>query len=178
VADGPVTSQDRWENEGGYSPSTIAAEIAGLVSAANIARANGDTASAEEYLSTADEWQENVEERTVTTNGPLADDPYYLRVTKDGDPDAGTTYELNDGGPCATDQRRMVDPSYLELVRLGVKPPDDPNIVGSLAVVGRSSTSSLGLTSPTAPSGTATTSTVTAKSSKEIRGTGTSATPT
>ena len=48
-----MTPQDRWENQGGYSPATIAAEIAGLVCAADIARANGDGKSAATYLKTA-----------------------------------------------------------------------------------------------------------------------------
>src|SRR3712207_9350572 len=42
VAEGPATEQERWENLGGWSPNTIAAEIAGLVTAADIARANGE----------------------------------------------------------------------------------------------------------------------------------------
>ncbi len=46
----PWTPQDRWENQDGYSPATIASEIAGLVCAAKIARANGDTASSKHYL--------------------------------------------------------------------------------------------------------------------------------
>jgi len=50
----PWSPQDRWENQSGYSPATIASEIAGLVCAAVIARANGDTASATRYLHTAD----------------------------------------------------------------------------------------------------------------------------
>ena len=36
---GPSPPQERWENQSGYSPGTIAAEIAGLVRAADIARA-------------------------------------------------------------------------------------------------------------------------------------------
>src|SRR5439155_1598250 len=52
----PWTPQERWENQSGYSPATIAAEIAGLVCAAQIAQANGDTASAQRYLTTADLW--------------------------------------------------------------------------------------------------------------------------
>jgi glucoamylase len=52
---GPATPQERWENQGGYSPATIASEIAGIVCAADIASANGDQASAEEYLRIADE---------------------------------------------------------------------------------------------------------------------------
>ncbi|WP_257454925.1 glucan 1,4-alpha-glucosidase [Archangium lipolyticum] len=135
VANGPITPQERWENQGGYSPGTIAAEVAGLICAADLARRNGDTASAERYEATADAWQRQVEGWTVTANGPLAQHPYYLRLTKDGNPNAGTTYSVGDGGPSAVDQRRVVDPSFLELVRLGVKPADDPAIVRTLPVV-------------------------------------------
>ena len=135
VANGPVTVQDRWENQGGYSPATIAAEIAGLVCAADIARANHDTASAAAYLRTADAWQQKVASWTVTTNGPLSSSPYYLRLTKDGHPNAGTTYNIGDSGPDGIDQRAVVDPSFLELVRLGVKPATDPVIVNTIHVV-------------------------------------------
>jgi glucoamylase len=135
LANGPATPQERWENQGGYSPATIASEIAGLVCAADIARANGDTVSADRYLRTADNWQKNVERWTLTTNGPLADHPYYLRITKDGRPNSATTYSVGDSGPSDVDQRAVVDTSYLELVRLGVKPANDPNIVQSLGVV-------------------------------------------
>jgi glucoamylase len=137
LANGPATPQERWENQGGYSPATIAAEIAGLVCAADIARRAGDRSAAARYRRTADEWQRKVEDWTVTTNGPLAPHPYYLRITKDGNPNAGTTYSIGDGGPSAIDQRRVVDTSYLELVRLGVKPADDQTVVQSLAVVDR-----------------------------------------
>jgi len=135
VAKGPTTPQERWENQGGYSPATIAAEIAGLVCAADIATANNQPTLADSYLSVADNWQTNVEKWTVTTNGPLAAHPYYLRITKDGNPNAGTTYNIGDSGPNGVDQRRVIDTSYLELVRLGVKPANDPNIVKTLEVV-------------------------------------------
>ena len=46
VANGPQTPGERWENQSGWSPATIAAEVAGLVCAADIARHNGDTVSA------------------------------------------------------------------------------------------------------------------------------------
>src|SRR5215203_550753 len=140
VANGPATPQERWENQGGYSPATIASEIAGLVCAADIAKANDDLAAADRYLQTADDWQQSVEKWTVTTNGPLSSDPYYLRITKDGNPNAGTTYNIGDSGPNGIDQRRVVDTSYLELVRLGVKAANDPNIVTSLAVVDSTAT--------------------------------------
>ncbi|MDY7231525.1 glycoside hydrolase family 15 protein [Hyalangium rubrum] len=135
ITQGPSTPQERWENQGGYSPGTLAAEIAGLICAADIARRNGDTANAERYEKIADTWQAQVEAWTVTSNGPLASHPYYLRLTKDGNPNAGTTYSLGDGGPSAIDQRQVVDPSFLELVRLGVKPAGDAMIARSLEVV-------------------------------------------
>jgi glucoamylase len=137
VANGPVTPQDRWENQGGYSPATIAAEIAGLVCAADIAQANSDKAAASKYLRTADAWQKSVASWTVTTNGPLSSSPYYLRLTKDGNPNAGTTYNIGDSGPDGVDQRKVVDPSFLELVRLGVRPATDPAIVNTIRVVDR-----------------------------------------
>jgi glucoamylase len=105
------------------------------VCAADIARTNGDRSSANRYLRVADQWQRDVEKWTVTTNGPLASHPYYLRITKDGNPDSGTTYNIGDSGPNGIDQRRVVDTSYLELVRLGVKSANDPNIVQTLSVV-------------------------------------------
>jgi GH15 family glucan-1,4-alpha-glucosidase len=61
VQRGPRTEQDRWEEKSGYFPATVAAEIAGLVCAAEIARTNGDTALAKRYLNKADEWARNVE---------------------------------------------------------------------------------------------------------------------
>ena len=133
--DAPFTPQERWENQSGYSPGTIAAEIAGLVCAADIARKNGDAASAARYEQTADDWQQRVEAWTATTNGPYSPRPYYLRLTKDGNPNAGTTYSIGDSGPAEVDQRKVVDPSYLELVRLGVKRANDPAILNTVNVV-------------------------------------------
>jgi len=131
----PWSPMERWENQSGWSPATIASEIAGLVCAAEIAKANGDDASADRYLAAADEWQANVKKWTLTTTGPYSDQPYFLRLTKDQNPDAGTTYSTGDGGPSAADQRTVVDPSFLDLVRLGVLPAGDPDIISSEKVV-------------------------------------------
>jgi glucoamylase len=136
VTRGPRTDQERWENIGGFSPATIAAEIAGLVTAADIARQNGEPALAEQYLAVADEWQSNLERWTMTTNGPLSTEPYYLRITDNGDANSGALIQISDGGPLV-DQRRVVDPSFLEMVRLGVKSADNPNIGSTLRVVDR-----------------------------------------
>ncbi len=139
----PWSPQERWENQSGFSPGTIAAEIAGLICAADIARKVGDTASANRWLATAHDWADRVEGWTKTTTGPLDPDPYYLRLTKDGNPNSGATYNVGDGGG-TYDQRRVVDPSFLELVRLGIKPADDAVIRNTIEVVDRE----LGYTTP------------------------------
>ena len=87
VANGPETPQERWENQDGWSPNTIATEIAGLICAADIARENGAPGRAATYERTADRWQRRVEAWTATTNSPFySPTPYYLRVTKDAEP--------------------------------------------------------------------------------------------
>ncbi len=108
----PWTPEERWENQSGYSPATIAAEIAGLVCAAHIAAANGRGSLARRYLAVADRWQLRVEPWTVTTNGPYSPRPYFLRLSKNGHPNAATTYSIGDSGPSAIDQRRVVDSEF------------------------------------------------------------------
>ena len=134
VKTGPRTPQERWEEKPGYSPSTIAAEIAGLVCAAEIARKNGDETSANLYLKTADDWQANIEKWTATTNGKFGDGNYYVRLTANGKPDAGEKIELSNSSG-AFYENEIVDAGFLELVRLGIKSPDDPLIVKSLKVI-------------------------------------------
>jgi glucoamylase len=132
--DRPRSNQERWENQDGYSPNTIATEIAGLICAADIARKNGAPGKAAEYEALADEWQQKVESWTATTNGPYSPKPYYVRVTKDGDPDDGSTYNLGDNFDRPVDEREIVDNSFLGLVLFGVKKWNDQAILNSLEV--------------------------------------------
>ncbi|HEX4203550.1 MAG TPA: glucodextranase DOMON-like domain-containing protein [Ktedonobacteraceae bacterium] len=134
ISHGPSYGVERWEEQGGYSPSTIAAEIAGLVAAADIARKNNDVQSEHLWLGVADDWQRSIKKWDVTTNGPLSSQPYFIRLSKTGDPNAAITYNLGNGGP-TLDQRAVIDAGFLELVRLGELSPQDPNVVNSLAVV-------------------------------------------
>ncbi|HEV7473415.1 MAG TPA: glycoside hydrolase family 15 protein [Pyrinomonadaceae bacterium] len=131
---GAATEQERWEEKPGYSPSTIAAEIAGLVCASRIAALNQDGDSAAAYLRKADEWARVVEHWTATSKGPHANDLYYLRITRNKNPNDDATLEINSGGGIY-DQREIVDAGFLELVRMGIKAADDPVIVRSLAIV-------------------------------------------
>jgi glucan 1,4-alpha-glucosidase len=133
AAHGPAFGVERWEEQSGYSPSTIAAEIAGLVAAADLARANGDTTSAAVWLGVADDWQRSVKSWTVTTTGSLAP-RYFIRLSKTGDPNAAISYNVGNGGP-TLDQRQVIDAGFQELVRLGELPTNDPDVLASLPVV-------------------------------------------
>lgn len=133
VAHGPRTDQERWEENGGYSPATLAAEVAGLVCAADMALQVGDVEGAARYAEVADAWNRRIEGWTLTTMGPLGAGRYYLRIS-DGEPNAATRVTIANGGG-SFDQREVVDQSFLELVRLGLRRPDDPNVVATLAVV-------------------------------------------
>jgi glucoamylase len=145
VAMGPSFGVERWEEQSGYSPSTIAAEIAGLTAASVIAAEHGDTARARLYQATADDFQRNVKNWDVTTTGP--DGPaYFIRLSKTGDPNAAISYNLGNGGP-TVDQRSVIDGGFQELARLGELPVSDPDIQASLGVLDRQ-------ISVTTPSGT------------------------
>jgi glucoamylase len=138
IAHGPATQQERWEEVSGYSPSTIAAEIAGLVCAGEIARQNNAAEDAARYLHIADDWASNIEKWLVTTTGhlggPLAARGYYMRINNDTDPNDGYRLDVHNGGG-VWDERDIVDAGFLEFVRLGIRPADDPVIARSLQVI-------------------------------------------
>ena len=133
VANGPSDGVERWEEQSGYSPSTIAAEIAGLTAASAIAASHGDAARARLYQATADDFQRSIKSWTVTTTGPDAP-RYFIRLSKTGDPNAAISYSLGNGGP-TLDQRAVIDGGFQELVRLGELPVSDPDVQASLGVL-------------------------------------------
>ncbi len=127
VANGPSDGVERWEEQSGYSPSTIAAEIAGLTAASRIATINGDRPRARVYQATADQFARKIKDWTVTTTGPYSGPGISSGVSKTGDPDAAISYGLGNGSITA-DQRSIVDAGFLELVRLGVLRASDPEV--------------------------------------------------
>ena len=128
---GPVTEQERWEEMAGYSPSTIAAEVAGLVCAASLAEAAGDSEAAAQYRRKADAWRNNVANWTFTTTGPHGDGKYYIRIDAKPEPDSPAQLKMGNGAGFH-DQREIVDGGFLELVRMGVMSPHDWTILATL----------------------------------------------
>lgn len=132
----PLTQQERWEEQGGYSPSTTAAIIAGLVAAADIATQAGDHASAKRYLAAADKYSTLIEKTMFTTKGVFAEAPangqYFLRISANDDPNDKGLLEVRNGQEGLVEDE-IVDGGFLELVRYGVRPANGSSIVESLA---------------------------------------------
>ncbi|MGA7949782.1 MAG: RICIN domain-containing protein [Thiobacillaceae bacterium] len=129
-ATGPDTTE-RWEEQSGKSPSSIAAEIAGLVAAADIARQNGDTTSATSWESKADLWRSSLAGWTYTTSGFWGGHHYYERIDKTSNQnDTSDQLCFQDGCFYAHD---VVDFGFLDLVRLGERLPNDSNVSTSLS---------------------------------------------
>jgi glucoamylase len=139
VAHGPSDGVERWEEQSGDSPSTIAAEIAGLTAAAHIAAVNGDPVRARLYQAVADDFARTVKALTVTDNGPFTSSivpSYFIRIDQNGNPDSfGNGVNLGNGSLSGVDQRSVIDAGFLDLVRLGVLSPNDPTVKSSLTVV-------------------------------------------
>ena len=147
VRHGPLTPQERWEEVSGYSPSTLASNIAALICAACFARERGDRATAQYLEEYADFLECHVESWTVTTEGTLVPGVarHYLRILPERadnpcpleDPNQGNITIANrpPGSQNVFPAKEVVDAGFLELVRHGIRKADDPIIVDSLKVV-------------------------------------------
>ncbi len=143
----PVTQQERWEENAGYSPSTLAAVISGLICAADIARAYQAIELAA-FLETYADWIEaNLDAWTTTNDGVLLPEikRHYMRIRP---PAAGEPFHNPQIAPGSIhlanrepgersdfEAREVIDAGFLELVRYGIRRVDDPLIVASLKVV-------------------------------------------
>jgi glucoamylase len=149
VRNGPATQQERWEEAGGYSPSTLAVNIAALVAASVFARQRGDEATAGFLEDYADFLERHIERWTVTTEGTLFPDipRHFIRIHPSGIDDPHPAEDANHGELRLANQppgasgvypaKEIIDAGFLELVRYGIRAPDDPLIVASLRAVDR-----------------------------------------
>jgi len=148
VRNGPTTSQDRWEENAGYTPFSLAAEIAALLAAADLAELwGGDMGSdiAGFLRDTADAWEALIEDWLYVTDTALAREVgvagYYLRIAPPvpGEARAAThaTVEVRNRDICSADvaAESLVSTDALALVRFGLRAPDDPRIVDSVRVI-------------------------------------------
>ena len=146
---GPATQEDRWEEIGGYSPSTLAVCIAALTVATRFFRDDGDTAGATFVQEYADFLESHVEAWTATDRGTLVPgiSRHYVRIRPldideaepDEGPDMGRIHlpNLPPGVPNDFPATEIVDGGFLHLVRFGIRRPDDPLVTDSVRVIDR-----------------------------------------
>jgi len=145
LRNGPVTQQDRWEEDGGYSPFTLAVEISALLAGADIADLTGHNEQAATMRDAADAWNDNIERWVYANGGDLANqlgiDGYYVRIAPpDTDGFASPTlgFVPIKNRPPGQDHMRayhIISPDALALVRFGLRAPDDPRILNTLRAI-------------------------------------------
>ncbi len=145
VQNGPVTQQDRWEEDPGYSPFTLAAEIAGLLAAADLAELAGEETTAAYLRDTADSWYANLDSWIYAVDTPLAREVgvegYYVRVASPEVSEAASPLSgfvaIKNRPPNETNLRAIdiVSPDALALVRFGLRRADDPRMVNTAKVI-------------------------------------------
>src|SRR5947209_1358523 len=145
ILQGAVTGQERWEENSGYSPSTLATVIAGLVCAAEFLK-NHDHASTADFVLAYTDWlAAHLEEWLVTTRSDLVPGfpRHYVRINPTdsaapdphADPNTTMLQVANGGG--VHPARNVVGGDFLHLVRYGIRSPDDPIVRASIEVIDR-----------------------------------------
>ncbi len=145
VRNGPMTPQDRWEEDAGYTPFTIAVQIAALLVAADLAEHCDAEALAGFLRDTADDWNERIEDWIYAAGTALARkcgvSGHYLRIVPTTPGEASAAHNvpvpLRNRPPgmdvlSATD---LVSVDALALVRFGLRAPDDPRVMETIKVI-------------------------------------------
>ncbi|MFN2203105.1 MAG: glucan 1,4-alpha-glucosidase [Caldilineaceae bacterium] len=145
VRNGPVTEQDRWEEDPGYSPFTLAVEISALLVAADLADKAGEDGVGAFLRETADIWNANIERWTYITGGELAQqfdvEGYYARIAPVEQAEASSPkmgfvpIKNRPPGENRASSADIVSPDALALVRFGLRAADDPRIVNTIKVI-------------------------------------------
>ncbi len=146
IANGPATDQDRWEENAGYTPATIAVEIAGLLAAADLAERMAAPEIAGFLRDTADAWNADIETWMYVTGTDLAAKcgvpGYYLRIAGEGNRDLAAaplhgriSVRNRPAGEAEIATDELVGPDALALVRFGLRGAGDPRIAGTMTVI-------------------------------------------
>lgn len=145
VTNGPITDQDRWEENAGYSTFTLAVEISALLIAAEYAERFNEPQVAVFFRQTADAWNSSIERWTYVTGSDLAKfvgvEGYYVRINskeqfdRDNQGTEPVTISNRPKGENICPANEMVSPDALALVRFGLRSADDPRILNTIKVI-------------------------------------------
>ncbi len=135
---GPASMQDRWEENEGYNPYTVATQIAALLMAADYFDSYGKSEGAAYLREIADCWNESIESWLYVKDTPLAKqcgvEGYYVRVAP------------SNGGQDIQVKNRVLSDSIfpyssiisvdaLALVRFGLRSANDPRMLNTVKVI-------------------------------------------
>ncbi|MEJ8308181.1 glucan 1,4-alpha-glucosidase [Agrobacterium larrymoorei] len=147
LTNGPATCEDRWEEDAGYSPFTLAVEIAALLAAADLLAIDGDQQAAQHLRETADCWNDQIELWTFAGEKTFCDalgiSGHYVRIAPLGTTDAarasGNT-EIRNQTPdrALLPTADVLSPDALALVRFGLRAADDPYILDTIKAIDHS----------------------------------------
>ena len=145
IRHGPRTGQDRWEENSGYTPFTLAVQIAALLAAADLAVACDIEGVAEFIRDTADAWNEQIEDWCYVSDTRLARETgvsgYYVRIAPEVPGEAraelrGIVEVRNRfAESCHVEADELISTDALALVRFGLRAADDPRMVDTVKVI-------------------------------------------
>src|SRR5271169_5610344 len=147
LRNGPRTKQDRWEENAGYTPFTLAVAVASLLAAAEIAEALDVEALPALLRDTADAWNEQIEDWIYVEDTPLAREAgvrgYYIRVAPQspamGCPDVHGLVQVrnHEVGSGSIPADELISTDAIALVRFGLRTPEDPRVLDTITVIDR-----------------------------------------
>jgi glucoamylase len=145
VRQGPVTGQDRWEENAGFSTFTLAVEIAALLVAAEQAEHAGENRAAAFLRDTADAWNDAIDGWVLAKDTELAREAgvacYYVRMSPSAPPgangDVNSPMQIKNRpvGQGVLPASRIISADALALVRFGLRDASDPRILDTIKVI-------------------------------------------
>ena len=145
VRNGPVSPQDRWEEDPGYSSFTVAAEIAALLAAAELADMHDEPTVATYLRETADVWTSSIDRWMYVTDTDWCREygvaGYYIRIAPVDAEESVSRFQAwvpvknVDPDETARPASHLVSPDALALVRFGLRRADDQRILDTVTVI-------------------------------------------
>jgi glucoamylase len=142
---GPYSQQDRWEEDPGYTPFTVAAEIAALLAAADMAELNDCAAPAKYLREIADAWNDCIDSWLYAADTAFSKrfdvSGYYIRIAPvsagQSQPDFDHNVKVKNvaANENTHPAKYLVSPDALALVRFGLRSANDPRIVDTVKVI-------------------------------------------
>jgi Glucoamylase and related glycosyl hydrolases len=140
ISNGPVTDQDRWEEDGGYSAFTMSVEITALNKASEMLDSLGLLEESDLAQNMGDIYAKNIDRWVYREHTDLASKygvgGHYVRISLSDQ--ESTQYIPIKNRPWSSTMARVEDvvsTGSLSLVRFGIKDAHDPKILNTVKII-------------------------------------------